>query len=79
MIPHTNTSLYTDQPYPKPWERSRYLHTLVYIDSRTAEKQLGCKECALRMGTEIPGCAEHPCHTGIWVTEIEAAVMRMET
>ena len=73
------TSVYDGTNQPVAWERSRYHPALVFVVDRGRAPRRNCSVCALRIGSEIPGCDMHPCEGGVWLTEIEAAIIRLET
>ena len=70
---------YKNKPDPISWERSRYNPQFVFVKARDTATEIGCAQCAFRRETKHPGCNDHPCHGGAWLTLEEAAVMRMET
>ena len=73
-------SLGTEGPYPVIWDRSKFHHTIVFVTA-AAGVSPNCKNCVFNISKPdlSPGCSEHACLGGIWITEHEAVVLRLET
>ena len=73
-------NLYDGRRRPVSWERSLYIPQLVFVQAEdNPTGHTCCTLCAMRIGNDQPGCAQHPCSGGAWFTEQEAAIMRLES
>jgi hypothetical protein len=64
---------------PKPWERSRYYPQFVFVAYDDLPLPRSCSNCVFSATQQTPGCSDHPCSDGLWVTVEDAVILRLES
>ena len=62
-------------PQPVAWQRSGLIPGIVFVVHPGGTT---CRACVFGPGTGLSGCGDHPCKDGVWVTEVDAAILRLE-
>jgi hypothetical protein len=66
---------------PVPWQRSRLHPDAVFVlrevvGVSAVDGKVGCARCVFN--AQQTGCSQHICTDGVWVSVVEAAVLRLE-